>query len=455
MCARVRARAPSLSRPSPPPKICDDACAHNRPRFPYARRRSPWLAAALAVVALAGCGSSSLDSASHAAPPAPPATRPAQSAASAPRMASTDPGSTRALGSHLVRCPGPGARDRARGPRSAARQGPGTAYRLPARALRPGVVRRRPQRLRHPQRRAAPRPHGIRPEGGDARVPGAPGDAARSLHEHHHRVPARAEHVQPRADRPRRRPLRRLAEGGPAAVLRGRTAFANDPLNLLAVDGPTNQRKGDGDAATWLPPQRAYRCAYVARQVAVKQRYRLWVTAAEREAITRVLRSCPGQALPVARPIPLGGGRVESAPAPAPTASAPLALAAPPRQGATDPRFDTCRAAKAAGYGPTPRGRTRSTSGTRTATTTAWSASSQPWAGRKSGLLRSEAPDFGGFDGDPRYQFGERGLSITLRRSTVRGRSVRLSRAPVQGGCRAVSAGLRVPPVRAQLGRLG
>ena len=36
--------------------------------------------------------------------------------------------------------------------------------------------------------------------------------------------------------------------------------FANDPLNLLAVDGPTNQRKGDGDAATWLPPARSYRC---------------------------------------------------------------------------------------------------------------------------------------------------------------------------------------------------
>jgi uncharacterized protein DUF1524/excalibur calcium-binding domain-containing protein len=131
-----------------------------------------------------------------------------------------------------------------------------------------------------------------------------------------------------------------------------RTAFANDPLNLLAVDGPTNQRKGDGDAATWLPPQRAYRCAYVARQVAVKQRYRLWVTAAEREAITRVLRSCTGQALPVTRAIPLGGGRVESGPEPAATARAPVALAAPPRQGARDPRFDTCRAAKAAGYGP-------------------------------------------------------------------------------------------------------
>ncbi|GMA87462.1 hypothetical protein GCM10025868_27120 [Angustibacter aerolatus] len=48
-----------------------------------------------------------------------------------------------------------------------------------------------------------------------------------------------------------------------------RQRFANDPRNLLAVDGPTNQAKGDGDAATWLPPRRAARCAYVARQVSV------------------------------------------------------------------------------------------------------------------------------------------------------------------------------------------
>jgi hypothetical protein len=77
-----------------------------------------------------------------------------------------------------------------------------------------------------------------------------------------------------------------------------RTAFANDPLNLLAVDGPTNQRKGDGDAATWLPPRRVVRCAYVARQIAVKRRYGLSVTGAERDAMVRVLTACPGQSLP-------------------------------------------------------------------------------------------------------------------------------------------------------------
>lgn len=77
-----------------------------------------------------------------------------------------------------------------------------------------------------------------------------------------------------------------------------REQFANDPLNLLAVDGRTNQAKGDADAASWLPPNKAYRCAYVARQVAVKAKYRLWVTAAERDAVARMLGSCPGQALP-------------------------------------------------------------------------------------------------------------------------------------------------------------
>ena len=77
-----------------------------------------------------------------------------------------------------------------------------------------------------------------------------------------------------------------------------RLAFANDPLNLLAVNGQLNQQKGAADAATWLPPNKAYRCAYVARQVAVKAKYQLWVTTAEKAAITRILATCPGQRVP-------------------------------------------------------------------------------------------------------------------------------------------------------------
>ncbi|WP_372439958.1 HNH endonuclease family protein [Cellulomonas fengjieae] len=78
-----------------------------------------------------------------------------------------------------------------------------------------------------------------------------------------------------------------------------REAFANDPLNLLAADGPLNQRKGDGDTATWLPPNTGFRCAYVARQVGVKHAYGLWVTQAEQDAMVRVLSTCPSEPLPV------------------------------------------------------------------------------------------------------------------------------------------------------------
>jgi len=71
-----------------------------------------------------------------------------------------------------------------------------------------------------------------------------------------------------------------------------REKLANDPLNLLAVDGPANQAKGDGDAATWLPSNKPFRCQYVARQIAVKRRYRLWVTEAEKSAMSSILEKC-------------------------------------------------------------------------------------------------------------------------------------------------------------------
>lgn len=71
-----------------------------------------------------------------------------------------------------------------------------------------------------------------------------------------------------------------------------RERLANDPLNLVAVDGPTNQRKGAGNAATWLPPAKSYRCTYAERQVAVKSAYGLWVVPAEQAALQRILAGC-------------------------------------------------------------------------------------------------------------------------------------------------------------------
>lgn len=87
-----------------------------------------------------------------------------------------------------------------------------------------------------------------------------------------------------------------------------RIALANDPLNLIAVDASTNRGKGDGDAATWLPPNGPYRCTYVATQVAVKKKYGLWVTGAEKAAMKKVLAGCPDQKLPT-------GGNPTEAPA--------------------------------------------------------------------------------------------------------------------------------------------
>lgn len=74
-----------------------------------------------------------------------------------------------------------------------------------------------------------------------------------------------------------------------------REQIATDPLNLLAVDAAANEKKSDGDAATWLPPNKKFRCQYVARQVSVKYKYKLWVTDAEKGAIARVLESCPNE----------------------------------------------------------------------------------------------------------------------------------------------------------------
>lgn len=86
-------------------------------------------------------------------------------------------------------------------------------------------------------------------------------------------------------------------KGAQSWTARRREAFANDPLNLLAVDGSANESKGDGDAATWLPPNKSYRCPYVARQISVKDKYGLWLTAAEKSAMTTVLTHCPTQKL--------------------------------------------------------------------------------------------------------------------------------------------------------------
>ena len=117
-----------------------------------------------------------------------------------------------------------------------------------------------------------------------------------------------------------------------------RVELANDPLNLLAADAASNRQKGAGDAATWLPANKSFRCAYVARQIAVKRRYRAWVTAAERDAMQRVLTRCADEPLPVSARVRI-----------------PVAARTPPP--AADGRvFTNCDAVRAAGRAPLRRG---------------------------------------------------------------------------------------------------
>ncbi|MFJ6156671.1 DUF1524 domain-containing protein [Pseudarthrobacter sp. NPDC092200] len=142
-----------------------------------------------------------------------------------------------------------------------------------------------------------------------------------------------------------------------------RTALANDPLNLQATDGPTNQKKGDGDAATWLPPNKGFRCEYVARQISVKAAYSLWITQAEHDAMSWILADCTGQPAP-ANQAPVNQAPAAPAPAPevAPAASAPAApapAAVPPAVPAPAPAapapaayYANCAAARAAGAAP-------------------------------------------------------------------------------------------------------
>ncbi|WP_207760029.1 GmrSD restriction endonuclease domain-containing protein [Bifidobacterium primatium] len=151
-----------------------------------------------------------------------------------------------------------------------------------------------------------------------------------------------------------------------------RKRLANDPYNLLAVDGPSNEQKSDGDAATWLPANKSYRCSYVARQIGVKHKYSLWVTQAEHDAMESVLASCPSQTVPAdnglsasasAKATPSVTGSATSSPtasaASSPTAtSTPTASSAPTAsaQSTGDAYYANCSAARAAGKAPLYRG---------------------------------------------------------------------------------------------------
>lgn len=158
-------------------------------------------------------------------------------------------------------------------------------------------------------------------------------------------------------------------KGAQQLSLGQREALANDPLNLLAVDRASNTQKSDGDAATWLPSNKSYCCEYVARQIGVKARYGLWVTASEKSAMTSVLAGCPGQKVPNAGTAPAVAAAQPAAPratTKAPAAPAPQKTAAPapqrqPAAPAPAPAqqgvyYKNCTEARNAGAAPIMRG---------------------------------------------------------------------------------------------------
>lgn len=72
-----------------------------------------------------------------------------------------------------------------------------------------------------------------------------------------------------------------------------RLRFANDPANLLAVDGPTNQDKGDKEPVLWMPPNTAFHCQYAMQYLAVLRGYGLPVDAPSAPVLRSAAATCP------------------------------------------------------------------------------------------------------------------------------------------------------------------
>lgn len=71
-----------------------------------------------------------------------------------------------------------------------------------------------------------------------------------------------------------------------------RQRYANDPGVLLATDGKANEDKEKSAADSWMPPNKAYHCAYARQQINVKYRWELSVTEPEKQALLQALSRC-------------------------------------------------------------------------------------------------------------------------------------------------------------------
>jgi hypothetical protein len=74
-----------------------------------------------------------------------------------------------------------------------------------------------------------------------------------------------------------------------------REAFANDPAELVAVDGTQNEEKSGSGPAEWMPPNAGDACSYAASFVAVATKWRLSIGTADEHALDRTLTGCMTQ----------------------------------------------------------------------------------------------------------------------------------------------------------------
>ncbi|MHA6626866.1 HNH endonuclease family protein [Pseudonocardia sichuanensis] len=72
-----------------------------------------------------------------------------------------------------------------------------------------------------------------------------------------------------------------------------REAFANDGAELRAVDGPTNNRKGDRGPSRWLPPNTGAHCSYAAAWRDLAATYALALDDADAATVEQLLGGCP------------------------------------------------------------------------------------------------------------------------------------------------------------------
>lgn len=81
--------------------------------------------------------------------------------------------------------------------------------------------------------------------------------------------------------------------GASGWTFRQRLRFANDPANLLAVAGQTNQDKGDAGPGQWMPPNKAFDCQYAMAYLAVVRGYGLRLDQASADALRAAAATCP------------------------------------------------------------------------------------------------------------------------------------------------------------------